>query len=1293
MRRTFREQCTPFSFCLRAKLHRRWHLLLSWTTELHSMQSRESGRTIAGAMSNVPRRCAGASRDGYDIGGSIRVYGDATCCAQMWFATAEGRDGGCGAHGLQNVQMHSPHARLSASSALGRQRDLDESAWWTGSKNGDERRPFIVRLRGDNGGGRGKCNDRAIVVAEGERIGARSQARLWTRLPSPRRMHREHRLSHLVHVQACWKVCRPYSWHDDCKARLLRAGCRRRVSRNGRLSSPRRRSRCAEQGDVVSERQPSTLKGGTIYGGPECFNRPASQCRAAISSDRRRRGRRCQHERRSRGGRRWRAWRVKPIVAAWDSTLGYPGEGGRINKKRMFSRRPTAPLKEDLEPHRRKRGDGRLPRSQHRLPAGPGRQPPPPKAARERPPVEDVGDLPPPLPRGLAAPPPPAKKRRRGRRELTAVDDIRTRDDKLALIDALKQARHSLKHFKKKAGAADEEEAPPETKKRERHTVRTDVSAEYARRRMLKFAERIQNVCVPLPDVEVAHAIDHVIRALPVPVREELSLLPAAKQEQFMGAKQALNALRTLAFSVDASLDCRLEVPLSFKKLSLCNTFLSQKRSANRTMERIELMPLPSPIHESRARGLGKTSLFAPLPFRTPQSIRERMRELLIDDDVHVSDDGRALQLNVFQLARECFTVAREEGTLRMPAPPRLLRLQYMFDGYRYMRGRGATRWGLRPMDIKYDLSSLMYWRDVAFYSGQDKYDKLQVYCKSAISQLNSGVHVELLSRDSEIVGAHTYITLQVGDDSVWVHGGGDAAAASAEGGREGPAGKYGCCAYCVLRKVADGRAASPWFDEKACAEAERRTCWSEHCRAHERPPGCPADHNPRCPDCSFVCTEQAVQTSRRAKAAMSASARSKHDSGRRRTHAGAEEHKPPLVWLDHKYRVPSALHLLLNGVGTNIAVSFAAGATPAVLKAINAELSKPEHNLFWRVRESKKGRDVRPNGPECRKLLFTPGLIQKLIAIRFDKAVTSDERLPSLQARGAALLHAVSSREGVLPAAVPKRPSKPAVVPTQSRQLDGSAILKALGGMSARPIPSAAAASSSAPPEQPVEQPANDDHDSEHDDDDDEGVFEIPAESEEDVAGALLVWSSFMELVLELHEPWDDHDQDERVRRGEAAEVLGKKWVAAVRRHSKYTCAHYYCHIAFAHLRELIVCNGHLFSGDDAILERGHQQYKRLRGIISSGGKACVDGARPKMTMIRQKVIKGRGLEMRVVQAPCRATAEEQLGMLVRVLTKRRAARPAPPPSAKVVATQLRMQGVRASVKRESLLSIDLSH
>ena len=308
------------------------------------------------------------------------------------------------------------------------------------------------------------------------------------------------------------------------------------------------------------------------------------------------------------------------------------------------------------------------------------------------------------------------------------------------------------------------------------------------------------------------------------------------------------------------------------------------------------------------------------------------------------------------------------------------------------------------------------------------------------------------------------------------VKGGGDAAAGSAEGGRESPAGVHGCCGYCCLRKKAAGvRAASPWFDAAACDAAEIRTCWADTCRAHERPPGCPPTHDPKCPDCPFVCSASNVAASRKRLAEMTPSAAVNDGRKRRKVHAGVEEHQPKLVHQDHKHRQFSALHLMLNGCGTNIGITLAGGAQPKVLKQVNAELGKGKYNAYWRIRESKKERDVRPNGPECRKLLFTPGLIQSLCRIRYGvttadpAAVAAAAELDAAQRQGAHLLATDATRDAVRPAARPPVPARPAPptkkqVPVGSRSVDAAAMLARMGGLDARPRPAPTPAPAPAP-------------------------------------------------------------------------------------------------------------------------------------------------------------------------------------------------------------------------------------
>lgn len=140
-------------------------------------------------------------------------------------------------------------------------------------------------------------------------------------------------------------------------------------------------------------------------------------------------------------------------------------------------------------------------------------------------------------------------------------------------------------------------------------------------------------------------------------MRAALSELPLSKQEQFIGARECVKKLKATSFSVEASLDCRLEVPLSFAKLDKCNELLARRRAVDKTSQRKVLMRVPTPQHEAYKRGLYNT-LFVPSPFRPAKKIRALMRDILIEDDMHVSIDGHALEIDVHQAAAECFAAA-----------------------------------------------------------------------------------------------------------------------------------------------------------------------------------------------------------------------------------------------------------------------------------------------------------------------------------------------------------------------------------------------------------------------------------------------------------------------------------------------------------------------------------------------------------------------------------------------------------------------------------------------------------
>ena len=157
------------------------------------------------------------------------------------------------------------------------------------------------------------------------------------------------------------------------------------------------------------------------------------------------------------------------------------------------------------------------------------------------------------------------------------------------------------------------------------------------------------------------------------------------------------------------------------------------------------------------------------------------------------------------------------------------------------------------------------------------------------------------------------------------------------------------------------------------------------------------------------MCSASNVAASRKRLAAITPSAAVSEGRKRRKLHAGVEEHQPKLVHQDHKHRQFSALQLMLNGCGTDIGITLAGGAQPKVLEQVNAELGNSKYTAYWRIRESKKERDVRPNGPECRKLLFTPGLIQSLCRIRYG-VTTAD---PAAVAAAAATELDAAQRQG----------------------------------------------------------------------------------------------------------------------------------------------------------------------------------------------------------------------------------------------------------------------------------------
>ena len=240
---------------------------------------------------------------------------------------------------------------------------------------------------------------------------------------------------------------------------------------------------------------------------------------------------------------------------------------------------------------------------------------------------------------------------------------INTDAEKQSLIDSLQQARRKARYWAKQAGVAEDACVPdPPPPPRKLPPLREHVGRQYSRARANRARIDIGRVVERLPVREQALAMDYAMRKLGPEARAAVSALPHARQEQFIGARQALEKQHDTAHTVD----CRLEVPLSFDKLQQCNTFLSRRRRPDGSLDRIVVMPIPSPVHEARMRGI-RTPLYAQSPFRPAQQVRDRQAELIEHDDIEVSSDGHALDIELANLAAECLAAARGQGNLRLP--------------------------------------------------------------------------------------------------------------------------------------------------------------------------------------------------------------------------------------------------------------------------------------------------------------------------------------------------------------------------------------------------------------------------------------------------------------------------------------------------------------------------------------------------------------------------------------------------------------------------------------------------
>ena len=101
--------------------------------------------------------------------------------------------------------------------------------------------------------------------------------------------------------------------------------------------------------------------------------------------------------------------------------------------------------------------------------------------------------------------------------------------------------------------------------------------------------------------------------------------------------------------------------------------------------------------------------------------------------------------------------------------------------------------------------------------------------------------------------------------------------------------------------------------------------------------------------------------------------------------------------------------------------------------------------------------------------------------------------------------------------------------------------------------------------------------------------------------ATAMACVRTLLLLQLELGDPWSD--PSEKSARSDTAQTKGAAWATSLRVHCNGTSGHYYSHVAFAHLKEIVEEHGNMQHGNDEVLEKGNRNMKRFRDMTYWGG------------------------------------------------------------------------------------------
>ena len=319
---------------------------------------------------------------------------------------------------------------------------------------------------------------------------------------------------------------------------------------------------------------------------------------------------------------------------------------------------------------------------------------------------------------------------------------------------------------------------------------------------------------------------------------------------------------------------------------------------------------------------------------------------------------------------------------------------------------------------------------------------------------------------------------------------------------------------------------------------------------SHRMPPGAPKGAHYTCPakGCGAVITKETEAADLAERATLTEGQLGKRDLAHRKSHFRTQWLNLKLLWTDHRKRVPSLLHFVLNSTASTLVVGIKLGASNAQITAMNKVFK--DYHIPYEYKTKKGQRDKKAAGNTCRKVLWTRAFLLALVDARWGPAVTSADRaaereVASAQAAGAHLANG-DDDTAAPPAAPPPPPPRPTPPVTDQPRDTMTTNGMDLAAILWRLLPRHPARECPPPRPRPAPAPTDDHHeaaDAQEESDASPASADDLCEPVDDTdttictrLTTLKCVHTLLHLHLELHLPWQ---HDERVAKGKRPSTM----------------------------------------------------------------------------------------------------------------------------------------------------------